>query len=136
MGTYVVDTNIVSLPTAPIPHLKAIERLARIEQVSFLAAPSLSELRWGILRLPAGARRDGLLEYLDGFLDRCAGVAPYDQTAAEWHAAERARLGTIGWMPPFVDGQIAAIAAVNKLTLVTQNVRDFERFVGVMVEAW
>jgi hypothetical protein len=51
MGTYVVDTNIVSLPTAPIPDTKAIERLSRIELVSFIAAPSLSELRWGVLRL-------------------------------------------------------------------------------------
>ena len=136
MGTYVVDTNIVSLPTAPIPDVKAIERLARIEEVSFVAAPSLSELRWGVLRLPSGARRDGLMEYLDGFIDRCAGVAVYDEAAAEWHAAERTRLGKAGHTPPFVDGQIAAIAAVNNLTLVTQNARDFERFEGLRVEAW
>jgi tRNA(fMet)-specific endonuclease VapC len=136
MGTYVVDTNIVSLPTAPIPDAKAVERLSRIEQVSFLAAPSLSELRWGVLRLPTGTRRDGLMEYLDGFIDRCAGVAVYDEAAAEWHAVERARLGKAGHMPPFVDGQIAAIAAVNNLTLVTQNARDFERFLGLRVEAW
>jgi tRNA(fMet)-specific endonuclease VapC len=136
MGTYVVDTNIVSLPTAPIPDEKAIERLARIEQVSFLAAPSLTELRWGVLRLPPGVRRDGLMEYLDGFIDRCAGVLFYDEAAAEWQAVERARLERIGQTPPFVDGQIAAIAAVNNLTLVTQNARDFERFLGLRVEAW
>jgi tRNA(fMet)-specific endonuclease VapC len=76
------------------------------------------------------------MEYLDGFIDRCAGVAVYDEAAAEWHAVERARLGKAGHMPPFVDGQIAAIAAVNNLTLITQNARDFERFEGLRVEAW
>jgi predicted nucleic acid-binding protein len=41
--------------------------------------------------------------------------------AAEWHAAERARLAALGKTPPFVDGQITAIAYANSLTLVTLN---------------
>jgi tRNA(fMet)-specific endonuclease VapC len=41
-----------------------------------------------------------------------------------------------GRVPPFVDGQIAAIAAVNGLTLVTRNVRDFRRFAGLPVVNW
>jgi predicted nucleic acid-binding protein len=35
-----------------------------------------------------------------------------------------------------VDGQIAAIAAVNDLVLVTRNVRDFSGFAGLDVESW
>jgi len=35
-----------------------------------------------------------------------------------------------------VDGQIAAIAHVNDLTLVTVNVRDFARFKNFVVENW
>jgi predicted nucleic acid-binding protein len=36
-------------------------------------------------------------------------------------------------MPPFIDGQIAAIAMVNELALVTS---DFSRFKGLQVTTW
>jgi tRNA(fMet)-specific endonuclease VapC len=63
-------------------------------------------------------------------------VLPYDAVAAEWHAAERARLAASGLTPPFVDGQIVAIAAVHRLVLVTSNVDDFAPFEGVEVRDW
>lgn len=52
------------------------------------------------------------------------------------HALECARLEGMGKPAPFADGQIAAIAYVNELTLVTANVKDFARFKGVEVENW
>ena len=63
-------------------------------------------------------------------------ILPFDQRAAEWHASERARLGGIGLTPPFVDSQIAAVAFVNDLTLVTANTADFSNFDGLRVEDW
>lgn len=38
--------------------------------------------------------------------------------------------------PTYADGQIAATAAANDLTLVTRNVRDFAGFGGPRVESW
>jgi tRNA(fMet)-specific endonuclease VapC len=58
------------------------------------------------------------------------------QDAAEWHAQERARLSLIGKTPPFVDGQIAAIAKVNDLIIVTANISDYQAFSGLMIENW
>ncbi len=63
-------------------------------------------------------------------------VLPYDREAADWQARERVRLERAGRPVPFVDAQIAAIAAVRGLTLVTANTRDFERFEGLSVEDW
>ena len=63
-------------------------------------------------------------------------ILDYDREAAEWHASERARLTASGEMPAFVDGQIAAIAVVHDLTLVTLNVRDFSRFDRLTVVSW
>jgi tRNA(fMet)-specific endonuclease VapC len=60
----------------------------------------------------------------------------YDARAAEWHARERVRLEAAGRPMPYADGQIAAIAMVNGLTLVTANVRDFRRVDGLRVEDW
>ncbi len=63
-------------------------------------------------------------------------VLPYDETAAHWHGRERARLEGLGRPAPFVDGQIAAIAFVNDLVLVTVNVKDFTPFSHLEVENW
>ncbi|OFW07357.1 MAG: hypothetical protein A3H96_05110 [Acidobacteria bacterium RIFCSPLOWO2_02_FULL_67_36] len=46
---------------------------------------------------------------------------PYDEAAATWHGEERARLEALGPPAPFVDGQIAAIAHVQGLMLVTAS---------------
>ncbi|HSY48532.1 MAG TPA: hypothetical protein VLC46_06965 [Thermoanaerobaculia bacterium] len=37
---------------------------------------------------------------------------------------------------PFADGQIAAIARVNELIVVTVNDADFERFEGLLTLTW
>ena len=57
-------------------------------------------------------------------------ILPYDAAAAKWHGTERVRLSRMGLMPAFADGQIAAIAMVNGLIWVTNNVRDFQGFEG------
>jgi tRNA(fMet)-specific endonuclease VapC len=63
-------------------------------------------------------------------------VLAYDEAAAQWHGIERARLEGLGKPAPYADGQIAAIAHVNELTLVTVNTKDFARFKDVDVENW
>ena len=60
----------------------------------------------------------------------------YDREAADWHARQRARLVAAGQTPTLVDGQIAAIACVNDLIIVTSNTRDFQDFQGLRVEHW
>jgi len=39
-------------------------------------------------------------------------------------------------MPFYPDGQIAAIARVNNLILVTRNVSDYANFSELMMENW
>ncbi|MYG41499.1 MAG: type II toxin-antitoxin system VapC family toxin [Nitrospira sp. SB0677_bin_15] len=63
-------------------------------------------------------------------------VLDYDQEAADWHALERAQLEAAGKTPPFIDGQIAAIAHVNELILITSNPTDFRAFKELQVRNW
>jgi tRNA(fMet)-specific endonuclease VapC len=99
------------------------------------AAPVWHEIEFGRLRLPTGRRRTAIEALIDA-LSAVLVVLPYDTRAATWHASERARLSGLGKVRPFVDGQIAAIAAVNDLVLVTRNVRDFSSFSGLAIESW
>jgi tRNA(fMet)-specific endonuclease VapC len=84
---------------------------------------------------PVVGRRDSFDEYIQRLPARFP-VLPYDQRAADWHAAERARLERIGRTPPYLDGQIAAVAATRGLILVTRDVRDFVGFTDLRVESW
>lgn len=94
------------------------------------------EMLFGCFRLPHSARRSAIEEYLNEVVAPSIPILPYDARAAEWHAAERARLSGKGRTPPFADGQIAAVASVNDLTLVTSNLDDYAAFEDIRVEDW
>lgn len=94
------------------------------------------ELRFGVARLARSEKRGAIEAYLEEAVRRALPILPYDEEAAAWHALERARLERRGRSPGAADGQIAAIAHVNELILVTANVRDFRRFAELRVEDW
>ena len=133
---YLLDTNIVSEPLRPAPRLGILRRLRR--HGDEIAIPSIvwHELRFGMERLPASRRREAIERYLEEVVLPSMPILDYDRAAAEWHAAERARLAARGQTPPFADGQIAAIARVHELTLVTMNDGGFKPFQGIRVVAW
>ena len=135
MFQYLLDTNVLSEAMRPSPNPAVLERLLSIGAAAATASPVWHELDFGRLCLPPGRRRRAIDSILDDF-GRVLVVLPYDADAARWHARERARLSRRGKPPPFVDGQIAAVAAVHGLTLVTRNVRDFSSFSELSVESW
>ncbi len=133
---FLADTNVLSEPLRPAPNPGVMAGLQRHRDGIAIAAPAWNELLFGSFLLPPSRRRRELDAYLRQVLHPCFPILPYDEIAAEWHARERARLGRAGKTPPFVDGQIAAIARVNGLVLVTANVQDYQAFSGLRVEDW
>lgn len=133
---YLLDTPVVSNPIAARPDPGIVRQLEELGHACAIAAPVWHELVYGCRRLPAGRRRAAVEAYLDDVVLRSFPVLDYTEPAATWHAGERARLEAVGRPAPFVDGQIAAIAHVNDLVLVTTNVRDFERFEDLEVKDW
>jgi tRNA(fMet)-specific endonuclease VapC len=96
---------------------------------------TIHELWYGCQRLAAGKRQARIRSYLEQRVALLP-VLAYDDRAARWHADQRARLTGAGKPPAFEDGQIAAIAAVHDLILVTANEADFARFASLRVENW
>lgn len=86
--------------------------------------------------MPDSNRRRAIEAYLQEEVKAKLPILPYTQEAAEWFAQERARLFSIGLTPSYVDGQIAAIAKVNNLILVTRNVSDYANFQDLPIENW
>jgi tRNA(fMet)-specific endonuclease VapC len=133
---YLLDTGIVSEPVSKRPDPAIVERLEKHGAECAIAAPVWHELTYGCRRLPKGKRRTAIEAYLRDVVRGSFPNLPYDETAASWHGEERARLESVGRPAPFVDGQIAAVAYVNDLVLVTTNDKDFERFKGLKIENW
>ena len=133
---YLLDTNILSEPLRPEPNDGVLRRLRDLQDEVATASVVWHELLFGCYRLPPSARRSAIQEYIDEVLRPSIPALPYDSLAAQWHAAERARLTAAARTPPFADGQIAAIARTNDLILVTSNVSDYVGFESLRIEDW
>jgi tRNA(fMet)-specific endonuclease VapC len=131
---YLLDTNVLSEPVRVRPDRRVLERLDQHGEESCTAAVVLHELHYGVARLTDGRRKRVLASYLDSVVDRLD-ILAYDRRAARWHASTRARLEAGGQTPSFADAQIAAVAAVHDLVVVTRNADHFAPL-GVTVTSW
>jgi predicted nucleic acid-binding protein len=127
---YLLDTNILSNLTKPIPSESLVAWMAeQADEDLFIASLTLAEIRRGVLEKPAGKRRDRLEAWFSGpegpqalFAGR---VLPFDERAgliwgrlmADGKARGRPRSG--------LDTIIAAVAEAYDCVVVTDNEKDF-----------
>ncbi|MEO1353449.1 MAG: type II toxin-antitoxin system VapC family toxin [Cyanobacteria bacterium J06635_15] len=133
---FLLDTNVLSEPLKPKPNQNVLDHLLVNDDALAVAAIVYHEMVFGYLDLPDSKRRRAIEAYIHQEIEKRLLILPYDQTTAKWHAAERARLKHMGKTPPFLDGQIAAVAATNNLTLVTRNTDDFQYFQDLKIVNW
>lgn len=133
---YLLDTSTLSAAISAKPNRMVLQRLTQRGPQCAIAAIVWNELIYGCERLEAGRRKAELEAYLQDVILKSFPILPYDEAAATWHGVERARQERVGRPGPYVDGQIAAIAHIHDLILVTANVRDFVRFKDLSVEDW
>jgi tRNA(fMet)-specific endonuclease VapC len=129
---YLLDTNVcVKVLRGNSPQL-----LARFSTVApdeiVVSAVTRAELLYGAEKSNKPVET---LEKLLAFLKPYPSL-PFDDNAAQVAGVERARLESIGLPIGPYDLLIASIALVNNLTLVTHNVREFSRVVGLKIEDW
>jgi len=121
---YLVDANVLSEPTKPVPDVRVIEWL-RANELEITVDPIiLDELRFGILILPRGRKRTALERWFDAGVGRLHCLAWDADTGLRW-AELLARLRRTGKAMPVKDSLIAATAAVHNLAIATRNRGDF-----------
>ena len=133
---YLLDTNIVSEPAKIQPNKSVMQHLAKHDGEYAIASIVWHEMVYGCELLTSSTRKTQLQSYLAMLLRNGLIVLPYDQPAADFYAKERARLQLSGKTCAYADGEIAAIAISQNLTLVTRNIKDFENFQGISLKNW
>lgn len=128
--SYLLDANVVSEWVKPEPAPSVVEWLSGVdEEEAFLSVVSLAELRRGVDLLETGRRRQRLEKWLsEDLADRFHGrILAIDILVADAWGRLTARASRAGRTLGTMDGFVAATALAHGLTLVTRNVRDFER---------
>jgi hypothetical protein len=127
---FLLDTNVISEWAKPRPDAAVAAWLAEAdEDRTFVSILTFAEIAHGIELMPMGRRRERLAEWLHEdlparFDGRVLGI---DLAVAGTWGAVMARSRRLGLALGAIDGFFAATAAAFDLTLVTRNVKDFDR---------
>jgi predicted nucleic acid-binding protein len=104
----------------------------------FLSVISLSEILRGVHRLPSGARRLLLEQWMETTLRPwfAGRILPITEPIAERAGRLAGEQDRKGRPLPFADGLIAATALEHELVVVTRNVSDFDRLGVQLINPW
>jgi tRNA(fMet)-specific endonuclease VapC len=128
---FLLDTNIVIFALRDrTPALR--ERLTEHFGRMAVSVVTLAELHYGVERSSdPGRNRRATDEFLS-----LVEVQPLSAAAAEHSGEIRASLAAVGRPIGAYDVLIAGHARAAGLTVVTNNVREFDRVPGLLVEDW
>lgn len=131
---YLLDTNICIYLINRKPQHEAV--LRHMDGLMYgdilISSITVAELRYGVAK---SARPEQNKENFESFIERFE-VAAFDDAAAAAYGNIRATLECAGTPIGPLDTLIAAHALCLQCTLVTNNVREFERVAGLKIENW
>lgn len=130
------DTDVVSglMHAPPDERLAAWMRSLKDPSIA-VSTITVSEIAYGLARLPDGRRKAGLTDAADRLLPRFD-IIDFNREMALRSALFRAQRDLAGRPMGHADAMIAATAAVLDATLATRNVRDFAGLSVVVVDPW
>jgi tRNA(fMet)-specific endonuclease VapC len=130
--TYLLDTNAcIRLLNGTSPAL--VERMSSTDPAQIaLCSVVRAELLYGARK---SVRPADNLRLLESFFEPLASLS-FDDACAERYGVIRAELESAGTPIGPNDLMIAATALANGATVVTNNVKEFSRVVGLRLEDW
>lgn len=134
----VLDTNVVSELMRASPAAAVASWVRQQERGSLVTtAITIAEIRYGLVRLPAGRRTRQLRETAEEVLAAFPSqVLPFDQAAAVLYGDIAAARERIGRPIDAFDAQIAAISRAHRARLATRNTKDFDETGIRLVDPW
>ncbi len=124
----VLDTNIVSEVMRPVPNAQVLDWLdTQLAETLYITSITWAELTLGLERMPAGKRKNNLVESLKTIRSEIFGdrILPFDEAAVAHYGTLMAMTQKKGQILGIPDGQIAAIAFAQRLTVATRDIAPF-----------
>lgn len=131
---FLFDTDTITNIVKPRPShnlLKKLDTLSKNEQ--YISTVTISEIVYGAEK---SHRPDFHLNNLENLLLPAVNIIGFDTKAAYVCGRIRAELEKRGTPLDLADLEIASIAIANNLTLITNNVRHFNRVPLLQYENW
>ena len=136
---YLLDTNVISELVAKQPNRRVLEWIDTLDSNRvFLSVITIGELRKGIEKLPASARKEALFDWLttDLVLRFSGRILSLEIDVMLTWGQMTGQLERIGRPLPAIDSLIAALALYHNYTLVTRNEADFKDTGITVLNPW
>jgi len=131
---FLFDTDTITNIVKPRPSSNLLKQLANISiDQQYISSITISEIVYGAEK---SHRPEYHLNNLETVLLPAVNIVGFDTKAAYVCGRVRAELEKRGTPLDLADLEIASIAIANDLTLVTGNVRHFERVPLLKFENW
>lgn len=131
---YLLDTNILSELTKPMPNSQVISWLNDASPL-FISSITIAEMLFGAYRMPDSNKKMLLIQSIHELIDHefYGRVLYFDNFSAKLYAKITAHRFNIGKPISVLDAQIASIALAYNLILATRNTKDFIAIDGLVV---
>lgn len=139
MTLIILDTNVVSELMKPQPDAAVQEWMARQDdKILVTTAVTVSEIMFGLTRLPDGSRKVHLELAFRAFVgpDGIIPVLDLKEDAATRSGQMRATRQSLGHPITLGNALIAGIANVTQSVLATRNVKDYADLGLTVVNPW
>jgi len=131
---FIFDTDIYTNVIRKIPSETLLDRLKKVpRRDQFTTTITIGEVYYGLMK---ASNRTRLFKLLEDVLLPRATILPFDFSAAKKYGEIRSSLEKQGTPLAHADLQIAAIALTMNMTLVTGNLKHFQRVPEIAVENW
>ncbi len=131
---FIFDTDIYTNVMRKIPSeklLNCLKKLPRRDQ--FTTTITIGEVYYGLMK---ASNRTRLLKLFEDVILPRATILPFDFSAAKKYGDIRSFLEKQGTPLAHADLQIASIALSMNMTLITGNLKHFQRVPQLTVENW
>lgn len=130
-----LDTNICSfiIRERPSTVIKILQAHVANKQKIVISAITYSELMFGAIGKKASPKMPSIVSQ---FVERIETITPWDRKAVEATTEIKKMLSKKGTPISSNDAAIAGNALALGCILVTNNIREFERVEGLVIEDW
>ena len=131
---FIFDTDIYTNVMRKVPSETLLNRLKKVpRRDQFTTTITIAEVYYGVMK---ASNRPKLLKLFENVLLPRATILPFDFSAAKKYGDIRSFLEKQGTPLAHADLQIASITLSMNMTLITGNLKHFQRVPQLTVENW